>query len=362
VKTGLPSSDRAPADRSILVTGGAGFIGTNLVRYWNREYPKDRVITLDLLTYASNRIDFCNAGREGHTFVYGDICDLALMRRVFDEYRVDGVIHLAAESHVDRSIIDPLAFARTNVLGTASVLEVARQSWQGREDVRFHHVSTDEVFGTLGPTGAFTETTPYDPSSPYSASKAGSDHLVRAYHRTFGLSTVITNCSNNYGPYQYPEKLIPLTLLNALDGNALPIYGDGSHVRDWLFVLDHCRAIDAVFHNGRPGETYNVGGRSERSNLQVVELVCDLLEELAPSNARDPYRSLIRFIQDRPGHDYRYAMDTRRIENELGWKPQESLESGMRKTITWYLEHPDWIKAVRDNDYATWIELNYDAR
>ncbi len=295
--------------RRLLVTGGAGFIGTNLVRYWVRNHPDHLVVNLDRLTYAGHRQGVRDLeSLPNYRFVRGDICNTELVQALFDQYAIDGVLHLAAESHVDRSIVEPLEFVRTNVLGTAALLEVARSRWEDRDDVRFHHVSTDEVFGELGADGAFHETTPYNPSSPYSASKAGSDHLVRAYHRTFGVPAVITNCSNNYGPYQFPEKLIPLMICNGLEGRPLPVYGNGANVRDWLYVEDHCRAIDVVFHWGTNGETYNIGGDSERSNLQVVELLCDLLDEIAP-NGNAPRRSSITFVRDRPGHDFRYAMD-----------------------------------------------------
>lgn len=349
--------------RRILVTGGAGFIGSNLVRYWVRTHPDHLVVNLDRLTYAGHRENVQDPeGSPNHRFVHGDICDLALVDRLFDEHGIDGVLHLAAESHVDRSIVDPLAFVRTNVLGTATLLEVARSRWKGRDDVRFHHVSTDEVYGELGPKGSFRETTPYDPSSPYSASKAGSDHLARAYGRTFGVPVVVTNCSNNYGPYQFPEKLIPLMITNALEGRPLPVYGDGSNVRDWLYVEDHCRAIDLVFHWGQTGETYNVGGESERSNLEVVTTLCDLLDEIVPRAAGLTYRSLIQFVRDRPGHDFRYAMNTTKISDRLGWAPYESFETGLQKTVEWYLQHETWLRAVRGREFESWLEVNYLAR
>ncbi|MGH7564947.1 MAG: dTDP-glucose 4,6-dehydratase [Gemmatimonadota bacterium] len=348
--------------RRILVTGGAGFIGTNLVRYWVRNHPDHLVVNLDRLTYAGHREGVRDLeALPNYRFVRGDICNTELVEALFDQYQIDGVLHLAAESHVDRSIVEPLEFVRTNVLGTAALLEVARTRWEGRDDVRFHHVSTDEVFGELSAEGAFHENTPYNPSSPYSASKAGSDHLVRAYHRTFGVPAVITNCSNNYGPYQFPEKLIPLMISNGLQGKPLPVYGNGSNVRDWLYVEDHCRAIDVAFHWGATGETYNIGGNSERSNLQVVELLCDLLDEIAP-NGVPGYRSLISFVRDRPGHDFRYAMDATKIADGLGWAPYESFETGLRKTVQWYLENETWLGAVRGREFESWVEVNYHAR
>ncbi|MGH7549153.1 MAG: dTDP-glucose 4,6-dehydratase [Gemmatimonadota bacterium] len=348
--------------RRILVTGGAGFIGTNLVRYWVRNHPDHLVVNLDRLTYAGHREGVRDLeSLPNYRFVRGDICNTELVEMLFDEYAIDGVLHLAAESHVDRSLVEPLEFVRTNVLGTATLLEVARSRWRDRDEVRFHHVSTDEVFGELGVDGAFLESTPYNPSSPYSASKAGSDHLVRAYHRTFGVPAVITNCSNNYGPYQFPEKLIPLMIANAVEGKPLPVYGNGSNVRDWLYVEDHCRAIDVVFHWGANGETYNIGGDSERSNLQVVELLCDLLDEIAP-NGVPGYRSLITFVRDRPGHDFRYAMDATKIVDGLGWAPYESFETGLRKTVQWYLENETWLTAVRGREFESWVEVNYHAR
>ena len=362
----LPSRSRMGErawTRRILLTGGAGFIGTNLVRYWVHNHPDHLVVNLDRLTYAGHREGVQDLdGASNYRFVHGDICDMQLVETLFDEHGIDGVLHLAAESHVDRSIFEPLAFVRTNVLGTATLLEVARSCWKDRGDVRFHHVSTDEVFGELGREGAFRETTPYDPNSPYSASKAGSDHLVRAYHRTFGVPVVITNCSNNYGPYQFPEKLIPLMIANALEGKALPIYGNGSNVRDWLYVEDHCRAIDLVFHWGMNGETYNIGGDSERSNLQVVTSLCDLLDEIAPRGPGISYGSRIEFVRDRPGHDFRYAMDTTKITDQLGWAPYESFETGLRKTVEWYLRNDAWLRAVRGHEFESWVAVNYHAR
>lgn len=332
----------------ILVTGGAGFIGVNFVRLILAQQPDLRVVTLDKLTYAGCResLDGLPAAQAArHTFVQGDITDQALVERLMSEYRVDTVAHFAAESHVDRSIDGPEAFIRTNVLGTFSMLQAARKVWGNRQDVRFHHVSTDEVFGSLGDTGFFTEETSYDPSSPYSASKAGSDHLVRAWQRTFGLPVTISNCSNNYGPWQFPEKLIPLMIANALVGKPLPIYGDGKNVRDWLYVEDHCRAIWTIITRGAVGRTWNVGGHNEMQNLTIVETICDLLAEQRPRAGG--YRNLITFVKDRPGHDHRYAIDAGRIERELGWRPAETFATGLAKTVAWYLAQESWVRALQ---------------
>ena len=338
---------------TILVTGGAGFIGSTVVMHLIRDTDA-RVVTVDKLTYAGHLESLSGvAGSPRHVFERVDICDRLAMERIFRRYRPDAVMHLAAESHVDRSIDSPAAFIHTNVVGTFTLLEVARSWWQGlagsaRERFRFLHVSTDEVYGDLGESGcAFTEETPYDPSSPYSACKAGADHLVRAWRRTYGLPTLITNCSNNYGPRQFPEKLIPLTILNALEGRPLPIYGRGDQIRDWLYVEDHARALRLVLEKGRPGETYNIGGRAERRNIEVVRALCELLDELAPS-AHSPHPRLITHVADRPGHDLRYAMDTSKIERELGWRPQESFDTGLRKTVQWYLENRAWCRRVLD--------------
>lgn len=333
--------------RSLLVTGGAGFIGANFVHYWAEQHPQDRVVVLDALTYAGNPLNLKPlAGKASISLVEGDIADTTLVEKLMREYVVDTVVHFAAESHVDRSITGPDAFVQTNVVGTHSLLKAAKRCWldEGKTDVRFHHVSTDEVYGTLDPEdAAFTEATPYAPNSPYSASKAGSDHLVRAYHETYGLPVTISNCSNNYGPYQFPEKLIPVVMLNALAGKPLPIYGDGGNVRDWLFVTDHCSAIEAILEKGRVGETYNVGGLSERTNLELVHALCDMLDEIVPDSVHTPHRQLITFVKDRPGHDRRYAIDISKIERELGWRPAESLESGLRATLRWYLDNGEWI-------------------
>lgn len=350
--------------RNLLVTGGAGFIGSNFVRYLLKTDPNVHVINLDALTYAGsleNLRDLPDASR--HTFVHGDISDAALVERLLKDYEIDTIVHFAAESHVDRSILGPAPFIQTNVVGTFTLLEAARAAWKGDwNGKRFHHVSTDEVFGSLGPNDPpFSETTPYDPRSPYSASKAASDHLVRAYFHTYKLPVTLTNCSNNYGPYQFPEKLIPLMILNALDGKPLPVYGDGLHVRDWLYVEDHCEAIYLVLRHGRPGETYNIGGGNQLPNIEIVRRICALLDEFHPEGA--PHARLITHVPDRPGHDRRYAMDIRKIQTELAWRPRHNLESGLRLTVRWYLEHPDWVQAIRaQDDYQKWLEKNYKHR
>ena len=350
----MTTSDRH-TPRTVLVTGGAGFIGCNLVRLLLDDDPRLRVVNLDALTYAGHLanlrdVEACHGAR--YRFEHVDVRDPEQVRRVFTEHRPDTVIHLAAESHVDRSIDGPLDFIDTNVRGTANLLEAARAAWHDRTDVRFHHVSTDEVFGSLGPDGAFREDTPYDPSSPYSASKAASDHLVRAWYRTYGVPVTLSNCSNNYGPYQFPEKLIPLMIANAVAGRQLPVYGDGGNVRDWLFVEDHCRALDAVVRHGEVGRTYNVGGRSEMTNLEVVHTLCDLVDELRPSGSDRSRRGLVSFVTDRPGHDRRYAIDAGRIERELGWSPAVSFADGLRRTVAWYLDHDDWCQEVTADRYA----------
>lgn len=356
--------------KNVLVTGGAGFIGSNFVRYLLSSEPEIRVYTLDALTYAGNLANLENLPNpERHEFIHGDICDSALVADLFKRYAIDTVVHFAAESHVDRSILGPAQFLQTNVVGTFTLLEAARQSWLNeksgpREGVRFHHVSTDEVFGTLSPTDpAFSETTPYAPNSPYSASKASSDHFVRAYYHTYRLPVSITNCSNNYGPYQFPEKLIPLMILNAISGKPLPIYGDGQQIRDWLYVEDHCEAIWTVVKFGKAGETYNVGGDNQPANLHIVETICAILDELSPAASGKPYASQIQFVADRPGHDRRYAMDIRKINRELGWKPKQTLETGLLKTVKWYLDHPEWIRSVHENsDISGWMNKNYANR
>lgn len=348
----------------LLVTGGAGFIGSNFVHHWLREHPGDRVVVLDALTYAGNRANLEPlADRTELRFVHGDICDTALVETLLREEALDTVVHFAAESHVDRSITGPDAFVQTNVLGTHSLLRAARRCWLELRTVpqhRFHHVSTDEVYGSLGPRDpAFTETTPYAPNSPYSASKAASDHLVRAYHHTYGLDTTISNCSNNYGPYHFPEKLIPLIIVNLLEGKPLPVYGDGRNVRDWLHVADHCRGIDLVLTRGRPGEVYNIGGRAESENIELVRQLCSLADAAFATDATLVQRfpnapaahgqrsdTLIRFVTDRPGHDRRYAIDCGKAERELGFAPAMRLDSGLQQTLRWYLDHEHWWRAL----------------
>jgi dTDP-glucose 4,6-dehydratase len=352
----------------ILVTGGAGFIGSNFVQDWLAQ-SDEPVLNVDKLTYAGNLDNLSSLQADPrHVFVRGDICDTALVGRLLAQHRPRAVVHFAAESHVDRSILGPGAFVETNVKGTFSLLEAVRAYWGGlvqaeREAFRFLHVSTDEVYGSLGPHDEpFTETTPYAPNSPYSASKAASDHLVRAYHHTYGLPVLTTNCSNNYGPYHFPEKLIPLMITNARAGKPLPIYGDGQQVRDWLYVGDHCAAIRRVLAAGRPGEVYNVGGWNEKANLDVVTVLCDILDHLAPRAAGGSYREQITYVTDRPGHDRRYAIDARKIEKELGWKPAETFETGILKTVRWYLENDPWVRNVQSGDYLKWLEKNYDNR
>ncbi|HNB80292.1 MAG TPA: dTDP-glucose 4,6-dehydratase [Rhodocyclaceae bacterium] len=351
----------------ILITGGAGFIGANFVLDWLRE-TGEPVVNLDALTYAGNLENLAALEGDGrHAFVKGDICDRALLDRLLAEHTPRAIIHFAAESHVDRSIHGPGAFVQTNVVGTFTLLEAVRGYWGalGEADsaaFRFVHVSTDEVYGSLGPDDApFVETRAYEPNSPYSASKAASDHLVRAYHHTYGLPTLTTNCSNNYGPYQFPEKLIPLMIANALAGKPLPIYGDGMNVRDWLYVGDHCTAIREVLARGRPGETYNIGGWNEKPNIEIVKTICALLDEMAP-DAAGPHARLMTYVKDRPGHDRRYAIDARKIERELGWRPAETFETGIRKTVQWYLANADWVAHVQSGAYREWIDTNYGAR
>lgn len=343
----------------ILITGGAGFIGSAVVRYIISN-TQDSVINLDKLTYAGN-LESLNPVSDSSRYAFEqiDICDRTALDRVFAEHQPDAIMHLAAESHVDRSIDGPAAFIETNIVGTYTLLEAARQYWQSLDEkrkstFRFHHISTDEVYGDLeSPEDLFTEQTPYAPSSPYSASKASSDHLVRAWRRTYGLPTVITNCSNNYGPYHFPEKLIPLVILNALEGKPLPVYGKGNQVRDWLYVEDHARALFKVATEGKIGETYNIGGHNEKQNIEVVHSICDLLEQLAPNSSPNNtgYRSLITFVSDRPGHDLRYAIDASKIQRDLGWTPQETFETGLRKTVQWYLDNLEWCRRVQDGSY-----------
>ena len=358
----------APAQpKRIIVTGGAGFIGANFVQQSIAD--GGNIATIDLLTYAGNRANLAELETNPrHVFVHADICDAAAVTELFREFRPHAIVHFAAESPVDRSIVDPGAFIRTNVLGTLTLLQQANSYWSELNEAervafRFLHVSTDEVYGSLKPEDpAFSETTAYAPNSPYAASKAGSDHLVRAYFHTYGLPTVTTNCSNNYGPFQFPEKLIPLIILNALEGKPLPVYGDGQNVRDWLFVGDHCSAIRMVLEQGRPGETYNIGGNSERANLDVVNTICSLLDEITPNPAIGDRQKLIQFVPDRPGHDRRYAIDASKIARELGWQPTISFEEGLRRTVQWYLENTDWVENVRTGGYREWIRQNYEER
>jgi dTDP-glucose 4,6-dehydratase len=350
--------------RSIVITGGAGFIGSNFVHHWCENYPEDRVIVLDALTYAGNLHNLATLkDRKNFRFLQGDICDRALVDELFASENIDTVAHFAAESHVDRSILGPGAFVQTNVVGTFTLLESFRQHWLSNhqpDNYRFLHVSTDEVYGSLGVDDpAFTETTPYAPNSPYSASKAGSDHLARAYFHTYGMPTIITNCSNNYGSYHFPEKLIPLMCINILLGKPLPVYGDGQNVRDWLYVRDHCQALDTVIHKGKAGETYNIGGNNEVKNIDLVRMLCDLMDELAPDLPVKPAQNLITFVRDRPGHDRRYAIDATKIRTELGWQPQETVEGGLRKTIQWYLDHRDWWQPLLSKEYQEYYGKVY---
>ena len=365
--------------RSLLITGGAGFIGANFVHYWAAAHPDDRLVVLDALTYAGNRANL--AGLDSNAsfqFVHGDIGDQALVADLMSSNAIDTIVHFAAESHVDRSIHEPDAFIQTNVMGTHTLLRVARDAWLERDDAPashlFHHVSTDEVYGTLGPDDpAFTERTPYAPNSPYAASKAASDHLVRSYHHTYGLRVTTSNCSNNYGPYQFPEKLIPLMVVNALTGKPLPIYGDGSNIRDWLYVEDHCRGIDLVMNKGRIGETYNIGGNNECANIDIVKEICVRIDRVfaerpqlaeafpgAPAAKGGKTESLITFVKDRLGHDWRYAIDATKSTGELGSEPQESFDSGLGKTLDWMLDNEAWWRSVMDGSYRDWIEKNYD--
>jgi len=366
--------------RTLLVTGGAGFIGANFVRYWSDAHPADRIVVLDALTYAGNLANLeAVADRENYRFVHGNILDAAAIGQLMQDEHIDTVVHFAAESHVDRSIHEPDAFIQTNVIGTNNLLMAARRAWLDADNapVRhlFHHVSTDEVYGTLGPGDpAFTEDRPYAPNSPYAASKAASDHLVRAYHHTFGLQVTTSNCSNNYGPYQFPEKLIPLMIVNALSGKPLPVYGDGSNIRDWLYVEDHCRGIDLVMQKGRIGATYNIGGNNEWRNIDIVQQLCSRIDaafdgndELrkqfpaAPAANGQETGSLISFVKDRPGHDWRYAIDASLAESELGYAPREDFESGFQLTLDWMIANESWWRAVMDGSYRDWISRNYDA-
>ena len=351
----------------ILVTGGAGFIGANFVRYVLARRPDWHIVNLDALTYAGNLLnlkDLPPGQQERHTFVHGDIRDGKLLSELFQRHQFNGVVHFAAESHVDRSITGPMAFVDTNVGGTCELLQAGLAYWQkedGQADFRFHHVSTDEVYGSLGDEGSFSEDSPYDPSSPYSASKAASDHFVRAYHRTYGLPVVITNCSNNYGPCQFPEKLIPLMTLNCVEQKPLPVYGAGKNIRDWLYVLDHCEALLRVFEQGESGQTYNIGGGQELTNIDIVRQICTIVDDRLH---REPGTSeeLITFVRDRPGHDFRYAINAEKISRELNWQPGYTFHEALESTIDWYLENREWVDSVRSGEYRKWLELNYKER
>lgn len=356
--------------KNVLVTGGAGFIGSNFVHFLLQIEPEVNIVNLDALTYAGSREnlkDLPDPAR--YTFIQGNILDRELVDRLLREYHIDTLVHFAAETHVDRSILGPMQFIQTNVVGTFTLLEAVRHFWLnenalGEQRVHFHHVSTDEVFGTLAPDEpAWTEYIPYMPNSPYAASKASSDHLVRSYHHTYGLPVTITNCSNNYGPRQFPEKLIPLIILNAIQGKSLPIYGDGQQIRDWLYVQDHCEAIWKIIRSGKVGETYNVGGNNQPPNIEIVRTICNTLDEYISDSPNNPHESLIEFVADRPGHDRRYAMDITKIGSELGWEPREWLESGLQKTVAWYLHNEDWVAAIqKQGDYQQWLDQNYQKR
>ena len=353
------------SNKNILVTGGAGFIGSAVVRYIINS-TDNRVLNIDKLTYAGNLESLASVNdNPRYQFLHADICDKVAMTKAFDDFEPDIVMHLAAESHVDRSIDGPMDFIQTNIIGTYNLLEVARNYWQNltedkKMSFRFHHISTDEVYGDLeGTEDLFTEETSYSPSSPYSASKASSDHLVRAWHRTYGLPIVITNCSNNYGPYHFPEKLIPLVILNALDGKPLPVYGDGKQIRDWLYVEDHARALYLVATTAKVGETYNIGGHNEKQNIDVVETICTILDNIKPRTDGQSYTKQITFVKDRPGHDLRYAIDASKIQQELNWQPQETFESGIQKTVEWYLANQDWVNHVKSGEYQNWVEKQY---
>ena len=361
-------NSRNPEKKALFVTGGCGFIGTNFIRHALAARPAWTIVNLDLLTYAGNPANFQDLPEEAalrYHLVQGDIGDGGLLETLFSKQPFDAIVHFAAESHVDRSILGPEAFVQTNVIGTFRLLEAVRRSWEkhGRDpDFRFLNVSTDEVYGSLGPDGFFSETSRYDPSSPYSASKAAADHFVRAYFRTYGLPSIITNCSNNYGPFQFPEKLIPLMILNIVEQKPLPVYGDGKNIRDWLYVLDHCEALLRVLEDGSPGETYNIGGGEERENLQIVYELCDCVDRLLERSGSHASRNLVHFVSDRPGHDRRYAIDASKIQHELGWKPRFRLKEALEATAAWYLEHTEWVDFVRSGAYRSWIDANYRDR
>ncbi len=352
--------------QNVLVTGGCGFIGSNFIHYLlNQPDFEGQIINLDKLTYAGNPENLKDIeeqyGNQRYIFIKGDICDFELVKGIFQTYDIDTVVHFAAESHVDRSILGPTPFIQTNINGTFSLLEVARYAWlEGKkEGCLFYHISTDEVYGSLGKTGLFTEDTPYRPNSPYSASKAASDHLVRAYFKTYGLPVIISNCTNNYGPYQFPEKLIPLTILNALEGKPIPVYGKGENIRDWIYVEDHCEAIWCLLKRGKTGEQYNIGGTNEMRNIDVVRLICNLLDEMLGPLSFGPRENLITFVKDRPGHDFRYAMDITKIKTTIGWMPKTNLKEGLKKTITWYLTHRSWVEHIKSGEYQRWVKEFY---
>ncbi len=356
--------------KNVMVTGGAGFIGSNFIHHLLKVEPDVQVINLDALTYAGSLENLRDVSDDlRYTFVQGDICNTEFVGELLRKYQVDTIVHFAAESHVDRSILGPRQFVETNVMGTFSLLDAARVFWIQEkslplENVRFHHVSTDEVFGSLAPgEPAWTEETPYAPNSPYAASKASSDHLVRSYGHTYGLPFTMTNCSNNYGPYQFPEKLIPLIILNAIDGKPLPVYGDGQQIRDWLHVEDHCDAIHLVLKKGITGSTYNIGGENQPANLTIVETICEILDEVSKDASHTPHKDLIQFVTDRPGHDRRYDMNTHKISSELGWRPRHTLTEGLLDTVNWYLSHPEWVTAIRQKqEYKGWMDANYKSR
>jgi len=353
---------------NILVTGGCGFIGTNFIRNVIDTRPDWYIINIDALTYSGNAYNMDDISKkisDRYHFIHGDICDRELLKSIFCEKKIEAVVHFAAESHVDRSIIGPEAFVETNVFGTFRLLEASLENWKnwGKPDsFRFLHVSTDEVYGSLGKDGYFTEQTPYDPSSPYSASKASSDHFVNAYYRTYYLPTLITNCSNNYGPFQFPEKLIPLIILNILEEKPLPVYGDGRNVRDWLYVIDHCEALIRVLESGKPGETYNIGGGTEKQNIEIVHRLCDLMDKRLERKKDNSSHNLIQFVSDRPGHDRRYAIDASKIRSELGWSPRFTFDIALEETVEWYMNHMEWVEYIMSGEYQNWIEANYSKR